>query len=70
MTIREAAQAVIEEGWRGMVRREDKGGPIKRRIYVAQKKTWQDRGDPECMVPATFDIEDLTSPWWEPSDEP
>ncbi len=69
MTIVEAIKAAEDDGWRGIVRRDPAGGPNKKRIYLAFERQWEDRGDPNCLVPATYSNEDLTADTWEPADE-
>jgi hypothetical protein len=68
VTISEAIKAADDDGWRGIVLR-DPGNPNRKRIYLAFNRQWEDRGDPNCLTPATYTNDELTADTWEPADD-
>lgn len=65
MTLTEAVRKAIEEEWAGIVRRA--GKTAKRRVYIAFGGLWENRGDPNCLVPYSPSVEDEQSDTWEPA---
>jgi hypothetical protein len=68
VNIRDAIREAETEGWRGVVLK-DPGNPNRKRVYLAFDRQWEDRGDPNCLVPATFTNEELASDEWQPADD-